>query len=1103
MLTLSLALLGGFQVSIDAEPVAGYRSAKAQALLAYLAVEQARARSRDELLGLLWPDYTQEAAATNLRQSLSRLQKAIHNDAAKPPYLLISRESVQFNPACNHTLDVIRFNDLLSACPHHDASPDPRCARCAENRKAAVALYQGDFLAHFSCDSPEFDTWAATLRTELHQKALSALHYLAIYAEQRGEQTIAQEYANRQLALEPWREEAHLQLIRLLARQGETSAALAQYERCCRVLQAELGVEPSPALQTLYAEIRDSSGQRSESVQPNNLPPLSTSFLGRTEELAQIRQYLVDAERRLLSLVGPGGVGKTRLALQIAHSVVGERRGLFRDGVYFVSLSGVSTGSYLVSALANALGLTFTGAADPEQQVLAHLHNRQLLLVLDNFEHLVANAAPILSAILQAAPGVRLLVTSRERLNLAEEWVLALNGLPFPVLPGTSQPGHQLPSVIPADQLMEDYGAVHLFVERARQTDAQFDPRANPGQSAAIIRICGLLEGIPLGIEMAAAWVHMLSCAEIADEIARNLDFLTTPQRNAPLRHRSLRAVFEHSWNLLTLQEQDVLAALSVFQGGFTREAAASIADASLLPLRSLVDKSLLKFTMGRYELHELLRQFAAVKLRTDAEEEEAVHERHAQYYGDYLRQLEPLWHGAQEQVAIIQVKNELRNIQAGWQWSVVHQRPAILERYIPSTGYGFLSYFTMVGWLREGKSIFEFARTHLTTALQQNIQPKAMIYPTLAKVMVSEALFDRLLGQPDRALKSLHDSLAILYDYPDENTTSRAYHMLGLIAYDQGDYKTSYRYLHQSYESHAHNDSSRKASLCVHLGQVELALDNYHRAKDWCQAGLEIYQELGKSWGIANALLNLARIAELLDEDEQAERLCEQSLDLFTQLDNQTGIALCNNHLGVLAQKRADYALASVKHQQSMAVYQENGEKMGLIRTANHLCDIACAQGDETMARSYLRTSFDLAMNMKATPLLLYTLLGAVKLLFTRYSSVLGGLSELENDSATPPLKAIFTLLSLVARHPASDYKARHQAQSLLSDLASQLSATLVDQLQEQIQSQSLGGSVMHLFTHELSDISYLNEAILFLESMSIINLNVTEQKRSSSNGR
>src|SRR5687768_11005330 len=380
------------------------------------------------------------------------------------------------------------------------------------------------------------------------------------------------------------------------------------------------------------------------------LPP--TTFVGRREDLAEIGRLLADPSCRLVTLVGPGGSGKTRLAIEVAT----QRRAELGDGVVFVALQAVPTIEDVPAQIAAAVGLPLTGGDEPWVQLLQLIRDRRLFLVLDNFEHLT-DGAPMLSTLLEAAPGATLLVTSREGLHLQEEWRYPVGGLPVP----------EGSDALDAD----DCDAVKLFVERAR--------RVRPGFSLAVeregvVHICRLVEGLPLAIELAATWTETLSCAAIAVEIERCLSLLTTRLRNVPERHRSMRAVFDHSWDLLTEDEQATFRQLSVFRGGFHREAGASVAGATLPVLASLVSKSLLRYEVdGRYHLHQLLHQYAWEHLRSQPEELAAAQARHGAHYLDFLAsQVEPLTDGRQRQ-AIQAMAGELENIRQAW--------PYLLER--------------------------------------------------------------------------------------------------------------------------------------------------------------------------------------------------------------------------------------------------------------------------------------------------------------------------------------------------------------------------------------------------------------------------------------
>ena len=375
-----------------------------------------------------------------------------------------------------------------------------------------------------------------------------------------------------------------------LARTGQRSATLAQYKRCRRLLRQELDVEPSAETTALYEHIK-ASMQRPR----HNLPVAKTELIGRAADLAELRRRLAAPTCRLLTLVGPGGVGKTQLALAVAP----DRVEAFLDGVWLVELATLSEANDLTAAIVDGLGFTFADTDSLEPQLIDALRRKELLLVLDNFEHLIApSSLSLLSRILKQAPGVKLLVTSRERLDLAAEWLCDVSGLPYPT--GGADAAA--------------YPAVQLFVQRVQRVRPEFN--LSPTNISAVTRVCQMVEGLPLAIELAAAWTRSLSPDEIAAQVARGLAFLASTAQDIPERHRSLAAIFEQSWSLLDSSERDALMRFSAFRGGFDQHAAVAVAGPVLPALHTLCAGSLLRVdNQGRYDMHLLVRQFAGEKL--------------------------------------------------------------------------------------------------------------------------------------------------------------------------------------------------------------------------------------------------------------------------------------------------------------------------------------------------------------------------------------------------------------------------------------------------------------------------------------------------------
>lgn len=435
---------------------------------------------------------------------------------------------------------------------------------------------------------------------------------------------------------------------------------------------------------------------------PVQLPAPSGALVGRQHELDEVQQLLARADCRLLTLTGPGGVGKTRLALAAAQWVASathtHQPAGFANGVCYVALASVATLDSAAVAIASALGLELSGALEPKQQVLAYLRPKQLLLILDNLEQL-AGGVELVAELLQACSRCKLLVTSRERLELAGEWVFELAGLAVPTVTGTPLPVSEL----------NRYSAVALFVESARRVRANFALKGE--DAAAVARICRLVAGLPLGIELAAAWVHLLSCQEIATEIERNLDFLTANRRDVPERQRSLRAAFDYSWQLLTAEEQRVLRQLAIFRGGFTRAASSAIVQATLPQLAALMSKSLLvRSEQGRYLLPDLIRQYAEEKLAEADAEAVAVRARHSAWYSEFISQRETELAGEQQLLAIAALSSEIDNIHVAWRYAIRSRDHRAIAQPLRSLWF----FFTLRGTHHEAAALFGWAATEL-----------------------------------------------------------------------------------------------------------------------------------------------------------------------------------------------------------------------------------------------------------------------------------------------------------------------------------------------------------------------------------------------------
>lgn len=612
MVRLTLSFLNTFQVTFNQQPVTHFRSANNQGLLVYLALCGNRPISREVLAALFWPHDSEQNARNNLRQSLYQLRKLLGDlDDPARPFLQVTRQTVQVNSAGDYALDVDEF---IKAVDKGDLA-------------TAVSLYQGDLLPGFTCDSLEFEYWLRQEREQLHNLALETMFEVTQEALGNGRYVAAQAMAHQQLALEPWREQAHRQLMLAYALAGDRGKAVNQFAQCQAVLSDELNVEPARETVALFDDIkagRLASVATGNPIRPplkarHNLPTYTTALVGRDIEIVQIGQMIAHHRQRLVSIIGPGGMGKTRLGIAVGYALLDH----YPEGVYFVDLAPLAQPEEIGLAIAATLDYQAPDkSAALFPQLLNALQRRKLLIILDNFEHLLAGAT-LVSELLQACPHVTILVTSRQRLNLTDESRFVLGGLSIPANPKLE------------DAL--DFTAVQLFVENGRRIQPDF--ALHEDNAGDIVRICRLVQGMPLGLMLAATWLEMLSPAEIAAEVENSLAFLAADLADVPVRQRSMQAVFAYSWQQMTSQEQSVLAKLSVFRGGFTREAAVAVANASLRVLLGLVSKSLLQRDVddGRFAIHELLRQYAADQRQQIDPDNEALFG-HCRYFSELTR---------------------------------------------------------------------------------------------------------------------------------------------------------------------------------------------------------------------------------------------------------------------------------------------------------------------------------------------------------------------------------------------------------------------------------------------------------------------------------
>ncbi len=693
---------------------------------------------------------------------------------------------------------------------------------------------------------------------------------------------------------------------------------------------------------------------------PHNLPVISNVFTGREAEITQLQHDLQDPQRRLMTITGLGGVGKTRLAVEVARRVLAD----FPDGVYFVPLAPVDSGKFLISAIAKVLNINLFNTVDPQSQLINHLKSRSLLLVLDNFEQLLNSLEDyVLQDILAEAPNVKLLVTSRERLHLHSEWLFELHGLAYPQ---------------ENSDLIQPYPAVELFFQRAVQINPQFSLNDNV---RIVAEICRRLHGLPLAIEMAVSWLRVMSYSQILEAITRDQALLITQTREMPARHRSLRAVFDHSWRLLTDEERRCLLPLAVFRGGFALEAAQAVADITPFILRQLVDKSLVRRNADDdYELHELLRQY--LETHWSATEAEVVRDRHLQYYMEMVEKTSPLLEDDHNAVTMQRLERAFPNIRAALEWSLTSASRTLKGLSI----IGAIYWYWQLGHVVEGQYWHESILARV---------PPETVTVEMARALHGASAMAFLQGNlalsEQRSQRSIHISRTIndinglsnsvmgygfiLETRGEVEQAERAYQEVSLLlqqvgkpylavatfsrrcslAISRGDIQQAEALIEQIAQLDPDGNVWAAGFLAFARGEKELFRGRYEAALHDLEQAAHDWQRIRDKLTI---FLPRRRLAEALAQSGQLEAARQTYLDIYEQwkeVSNIVGMAAaCCDLAHVLAlMKRGDEAISYIHR--GLELYRDADFEAGLSCALIKAAELYCQQGKPEQAAHFL----------------------------------------------------------------------------------------------------------------------------------------------------
>lgn len=737
-----------------------------------------------------------------------------------------------------------------------------------------------------------------------------------------------------------------------------------------------------------------------------NLPQLLNPPIGREAELQALQRMLYNPACRLLSVVGPGGIGKTSLAIE----AVLQNQDLFPAGVCFVPLAALSDPSFIIPTIADALGLYLSGSSDQKEQLVSYLSDQArepFLLVLDNLEHLLqpegesrnAGIAMLLTELLQRVMTLKILVTSRERLYLQGEWIFELKGLSVPVAGKDNQ--------------FESSGAVRLFVQRALQVKADFDP--SPDEKLAIAHICQIVEGSPLAIELAATWTSILSCREIAREIESNLDFLATSMRDIPERHRSMRATFDHSWRLLTSEERSALRQLAVFQGGFLRQAAEQVTTATLPLLASLVAKSLLQRNEnGRFGFHEVIRQYALSYFAEDPDYR-IVNDRHCEFFLELLRDRDTALRGAAQQAVIRELTDEIGNLRTALTWAIRHEKVLLLGEALRCFGW----FCDIRGWLNEGIEQGELAAQALRAGPVSEDRQKA-----LGLALGSVGLLYFRQGQYERAQALLEESLNLLRPIGNSALLLDILIIYGVSLFLCAEIDRAKIFIDEGLMwAQTNGDTWHEALGRFNLGMLADVSGQYLQAYDQMAAGLAMWRALGDQRMIALALNFLSPTTIRLGRYEEAYALLQESLALTTQLGDRWGMGTAYRCLGMLALAQGNPSQAESLIHKSITLFTELGACWDIARALNTLGEARATVQNISEARQTFLNAIHLAVEASAFPLVLDAFIGLAYL-----------------QAQVGELEQAFELSTCVLNHSASTYEAKDRAKRLVMDVKPQL---------------------------------------------------------------
>ncbi len=937
-------LLGGFSVSVGTRTIRQeeWRLKKAASLVKLLALAPGHRMHREQAIDLLWPDTARRRASNNLRQVLYGARKILDASPGYPErYLSLRDEQLVLCPEGQLWVDADAFEEAAATARR---SQDPSANR------AAIELYAGELLPE-----DRYEEWAEGRRNGLRQLYLALIMELAGLYEDREQHALAIEALRKATSEEPALEEAHASLMRLHALSGRPERALAQYERLRDALQSGIGTRPTEATRRLRDVIAagelptappaDAARDGSSADAKHNLPAPMSSFVGREREMLDVKRAL--SMTRLLTLTGAGGSGKTRLSLEVARDLAGTYPG----GVWLVELAPLSELGLVAQEVARTLGIKERPGEPLADTLVDFLTGKEMLLILDNCEHLVEEAARLVDVLLASCPNLSLLATSREPLGVSGE---VNRTVPPLSLPDAANGG------VTAEALMR-YEAVRLFVDRARLRLPDFE--LTQENIRAVAGICRKLAGVPLAIELATARMGALAVEQVAQKLEASLDVLKSNIRSAHPRQQTLRATLDWSHDLLPKNERAFFARLSVFAGGWTLEAAEAVCslggiekDDVLNLLGGLVDKSLVVAGSGtdgavRYGMLEPIRQYAKEKLGHSGEVRE-VRGRHAVFFLALAEEAEPelLWGGEEQQRAWLELlEADHDNIRIALTW--------MIEREDADLGLRFAG---ALYWFWHVRAYFDEARRWLEGAMTKQGWTSAT---TRAKALDALAWVAYNQDDVDRAEAAATEGLELSEEAEIEPSLLVSFQvLLGEAARTRGDSDRAKELHEGALALSRKTGDKRDISLALNgLADFWMEQENYVQSKELYEESIALLRELGATVHLANGLINLGYLFLIEGDAERAGALNGEAAALLRKVGNRSSLPTALDNLGWATLLRGDHERAKAFYEESLRSCLGLGEKVFAAEkgiAAESLDGLACVAGilgeDERAARMF-----------------------------------------------------------------------------------------------------------------------------------------------------